>query len=226
LRFDDIIICQLSLLERTSQRETCPTLHPMATSQPQSILLVGGGQGIGYETVKSILSLSRTARIVVFDLRFDPNIPYLMRQHAKRLLIVQGDVRIADDRKRAVALCESESGGVDTLVYTAGVIAPIERIENLGIEDVRDAFEVNVFGCMAVVRIYFTLRLIARCLCADADDMQVPTLPSSSASFAHDKLDEYCIRENRHPELDLRQIRDLPGLDALLHHESRIDSIY
>ena len=124
----------------------------MANATTQAILLVGGGQGIGFETAKSILTLSPTARIVVFDLQFDPNIPQLMRDHAKRLLIVQGDVRIPEDRRRAVALCEDEIGGVDTLVYTAGVITPIERIEHLDIEDVKDAFDVNVFGCMAMVR--------------------------------------------------------------------------
>jgi len=125
----------------------------MATPKPQALLIVGGGQGIGFEIVKSILSLSLTTRIVVFDLRFDPNIPDLMREHAKRLLIVQGDVRISEDRKRALVLCEEEIGGVDTLVYTAGVITPIERIEDLDIEDVKDCFDVNVFGCIAVVRI-------------------------------------------------------------------------
>jgi NADP-dependent 3-hydroxy acid dehydrogenase YdfG len=124
----------------------------MANPAPQAILIVGGGQGIGFETVKYILTLSPSTRIVVFDLRFDPNIPELMREHAKRLLIVQGDVRILEDRRRAVTLCEDEIGGVDTLVYTAGVIKPIERIENLDIEDVKDAFDVNVFGCVAMVR--------------------------------------------------------------------------
>ncbi|KAF2682188.1 NAD(P)-binding protein [Lentithecium fluviatile CBS 122367] len=125
----------------------------MTTSISQAILIVGGGQGIGFETVKSILALSDTARIVVFDLRFDPLLPQLMRDHAKRLLIVQGDVRAPEDRKRAIALCETELGGVHTLVYTAGIITPIERIEKLDIEDVKNAFDVNVFGCMAMVQL-------------------------------------------------------------------------
>jgi NAD(P)-dependent dehydrogenase (short-subunit alcohol dehydrogenase family) len=137
----------------------------MATLTPQAVLIVGGGQGIGFEIVKSILTLSPTTRIVVFDLRFDPNIPELMREHVKRVLIVQGDVRVPEDRKRAVELCEEEIGSVDTLVYTAGVITPIERIESVDIEDVRDAFDVNVFGCMAMVRMTFFLSRARRYDC-------------------------------------------------------------
>jgi hypothetical protein len=159
--FKDRLFCIMTSSHRTSlssnahsdaAKTSASNFRQMALPNSQSILIVGGGQGIGFEAVKTILALSPTTRIVVFDLQFDPNIPQLMREHAKRLLIVQGDVRLLGDRERAVALCEEKIGCVDTLVYTAGVITPLERIERVDIEDLKDAFDVNVFGCVAMVR--------------------------------------------------------------------------
>jgi NAD(P)-dependent dehydrogenase (short-subunit alcohol dehydrogenase family) len=66
--------------------------------------------------------------------------------------IILGDVTTAADRSRAVKTCVKELDGIDTLVYCAGVITPIERIENVDIEAVKRTFDVNVFGAMAMVR--------------------------------------------------------------------------
>lgn len=120
-------------------------------STPQAVLVVGGGQGIGLETTKSILSLSCTAKVVAFGLHFDSSVDFLREHYPDRLWTVQGDVRVAGERKTALRVCEKEMKAIDTLVYTAGVITPIERIENLKMEDVKAAFDVNVFGCMAMV---------------------------------------------------------------------------
>lgn len=117
----------------------------------QTILIVGGGQGIGFETTKAILSLSSSTRIVIFGLHTDPELEYLSKVFSNRLSIVIGDVTNTSDRGKAVETCAKTLGGIDTLVYTAGIITPIQRIENVDIEALRKIYDINVFGAIAMV---------------------------------------------------------------------------
>jgi NAD(P)-dependent dehydrogenase (short-subunit alcohol dehydrogenase family) len=118
----------------------------------QAILIVGGGQGIGLETTRSILSTSpTTTKIVVFGLHADSELAWISGEYPGRVWIILGDVTVAADRQRAVDTCLKELGSIDTLVYCAGVITPIERIEHVNIEAVKRTFDVNVFGAMAMV---------------------------------------------------------------------------
>lgn len=127
----------------------------MSDSTSHSILVVGGGQGIGLEVTKAVLKFSPSAKLVVFGLHFDNELESYVKENSVRIWTVRGDVRSSEDRVKAVETCMSEMKGIDTLVYTAGVITPIERIEKLKIEDVKATFDINVFGCMATVCLRF-----------------------------------------------------------------------
>jgi NADP-dependent 3-hydroxy acid dehydrogenase YdfG len=130
----------------------------------QSILIVGGGQGIGLETTKAILSqASPTARIVAFGLHADPELDSLSNAYSDRVKTVIGDVTSASDRSKAVETCVKEFGGIDTLVYTAGVITPIQRIEKVDMEAVKKAYDVNVFGTMAMVGLEMPIDMADEC---------------------------------------------------------------
>ena len=119
----------------------------------QRILVVGGGQGIGWEVTKAILNLSTRARIAVFGYHLEEEVWNLPSKTNGRVsIILKGDVTSDDDRKSVIGQCLKEMGGIDTLVFTAGIITPIERIEKLNMEDVKRTFDVNVFGCMSMVR--------------------------------------------------------------------------
>ena len=132
----------------------------MSGTDSQAILVVGGGLGIGLETTKAILtSTSSTAKIVVFGLHADPELDNLSKSHSGRVWTVQGDVTSASDRAKAVETCVKELGGIDTLVYCAGVITPIERIDKFDIEAVKKAFDVNVLGVMAMVSAVSGIRM-------------------------------------------------------------------
>ncbi|KAK7188039.1 hypothetical protein DPSP01_011925 [Paraphaeosphaeria sporulosa] len=123
-------------------------------SEPQRILIVGGGQGIGWEVTKSILRLSPQARIAVFGIHLEEEVQNLPTTANGRVPVVsEGDITSENDRQLLVKECLEEMGGIDTLVFTAGVITPIERIEKLNMEDVKRTFDVNVFGCMAMCQL-------------------------------------------------------------------------
>ncbi|KAF2660928.1 NAD(P)-binding protein [Lophiostoma macrostomum CBS 122681] len=119
----------------------------------QSILIVGGGDGIGLETTRAILAASTTAKIVVFGLHIDPELEAKSKDADRRTWTISGDVTSKTDRNKAVDTCVNDLGGLDTLVYCAGVITPIERIERVDIGDVKKAYDVNVFGSMAMAQL-------------------------------------------------------------------------
>lgn len=65
------------------------------------------------------------------------------------------DVTSESARDAAVSLCTSPDvlGGIDTVIYCAGVIEPIERIEHLHLDSMRHTFEVNVLSPTAIAQL-------------------------------------------------------------------------
>jgi NAD(P)-dependent dehydrogenase (short-subunit alcohol dehydrogenase family) len=123
-------------------------------SKPQVILVVGGTSGIGYAITQSILSspyLPLNAKVIAFGL-IDSTIKLeFTKQQRERLRIVEGDVTVEEDRELAVQTCFNHFGGLDTLVYCAGIITPIQRLEKVDVEAVKRSFDINVFGAMSMV---------------------------------------------------------------------------
>ena len=128
----------------------------MATPSPQSLLIVGGGRGIGFEATKYLLSVTpSTVKIVIFSLDVVQELTgWASKELAGRLFVVVGDVTNADDRNKALQTCLDEARGINTLVYCAGIITPIDRIDNVDLAMVRKSYDVNVFGAMEMVRLF------------------------------------------------------------------------
>lgn len=116
------------------------------TQPPQTIMIVGGDAGIGFEVTKHILKMSETAQVLVLGLHEAENVP------SERFLSLPGDVTSSEYRTTAVKECIARYGKIDTLIYSAGIITPIERIENSNIDDIKRTFDVNIFGAIAMVR--------------------------------------------------------------------------
>ncbi|KIV96853.1 hypothetical protein PV10_00669 [Exophiala mesophila] len=120
---------------------------------PRSILLVGGGQGIGLESTLYLLANSPSSiHLIVFGLDINDQLRRHRDTH-NRLHLLQGDVTKSADRERAIQLCLDVAGALDCLVYCAGLITPIQRIENLDLDAVRLTYEVNVFGVIAMCQL-------------------------------------------------------------------------
>lgn len=127
------------------------------STQTQTILIIGGTRGIGFEVAKSISKQNHRSftNLAIFGLIDDSdtsNIKSIDDASFKSFLSISGDVTDKESRESAVKTCVDQLGGIDTLIYTAGIITPIERIEKFGVEAVKKSFDINVFGAMAVVR--------------------------------------------------------------------------
>ncbi|KAK3202662.1 hypothetical protein GRF29_154g339786, partial [Pseudopithomyces chartarum] len=126
---------------------------------------VGGGQGIGWEAVKAAFRYSSEAQIFIFGLHIEKEIWSLPERREGRVFILEGDVTDERVRRSVIDNCVMEMGGIDTLVFTAGVITPIERIEKVNMDEVKRAFDINVFGCMAMCQL-----LLPKLRCARASN--------------------------------------------------------
>jgi 3-oxoacyl-[acyl-carrier protein] reductase len=113
-------------------------------------LVSGGGQGIGAGIARRLAEAG--ARVAVFD---------ASEETAKAVaaevggMAVAGDVRSEAEVAGAVARVEASLGPVSILVNNAGITGRAAPSWELGVEEVRRVFEVNVIGpflcCKAVV---------------------------------------------------------------------------
>jgi 2-dehydro-3-deoxy-L-rhamnonate dehydrogenase (NAD+) len=107
----------------------------------QVALVTGAGQGIGRGIAQRLHAAG--ARIAVFD-----RDPALARTVAAELdgLDLVGDVRAEDQVAAAVEQAETRLGPLSILVNNAGITGRTDQGWNLGVDEVRDVFEVNVIG--------------------------------------------------------------------------------
>ncbi len=116
----------------------------------QVALVTGAGRGIGAGIARRLHAAG--ARIAVFD-----RDPALARSVAAELdgLDLVGDVRSEDQVATAVQETELRLGRLSILVNNAGITGRTDQSWNLGVDEVRDVFEVNAIGpflfCKAAV---------------------------------------------------------------------------
>jgi len=99
-------------------------------------LVTGGASGIGAATVE--LLHASGAEVAVFDLAPDAQVP--------DVLAIQGDVTSSADADAAVKRVESELGGLDVLVCSAGVGGDSVRAIEMPDEEWRRVFAINCDG--------------------------------------------------------------------------------
>jgi 2-dehydro-3-deoxy-L-rhamnonate dehydrogenase (NAD+) len=99
-------------------------------------LVTGGASGIGAATVE--LLRASGAEVAVFDLA--PG------GQAQDVLTIQGDVTSSADAEAAVQRVESELGGLDVLVCSAGVGGDSVRAIDMPDEEWRRVFAINCDG--------------------------------------------------------------------------------
>ena len=116
----------------------------------QVALVTGAGRGIGAGIARRLHAAG--ARIAVFD-----RDPASARSVAAELdgLALAGDVRVEDQVAAAVEQAEARLGPLSILVNNAGITGRTDQSWNLGVDEVRTVFDVNVIGpflfCKAVV---------------------------------------------------------------------------
>lgn len=133
---------------------------PLPTVSPQAILITGASSGIGEACA---FELDRRGFLVFAGVRREEDAERLRQNGSPRLIPVMLDVAQADSLIAAVETVRSIVGqsGLLGLVNNAG-IAVAGPLELLPVEQLRQQFEVNVFGPIAVTQAFLPLLRVAR----------------------------------------------------------------
>jgi short-subunit dehydrogenase len=114
-------------------------------------VVTGASQGIGRALA---LEGARRGMTIVAQARSKNLLDELVKEAAGlpgQVMAEVGDVTNSEDRKRLVARCLRELGGLDLLVNNAGIGAT-GHFADSGPERLRQIFEVNVFGLVETTR--------------------------------------------------------------------------
>jgi NAD(P)-dependent dehydrogenase (short-subunit alcohol dehydrogenase family) len=120
---------------------------PLVDLTDVAMLVTGGSAGIGAAIVSTARRLG--ARVGVVDLRApeEPGIPY-----------AEADVSSWTEASTAVAEVATELNGLDVLVNNAGIVSEWgTAVADITAEQVRSAYDVNVFGVVAVINAFVPL---------------------------------------------------------------------
>jgi NAD(P)-dependent dehydrogenase (short-subunit alcohol dehydrogenase family) len=127
------------------QRERLPEPGPITAGAVA--LVTGGNSGIGFHIARQLLDHGVTVWIGTRDLARGRQ---AVEDLGPTVRVVQVDV--TDDL--SVAAAADEVGELDVLVNNAGINPGGEDITATGFEQLRSAFETNVFGLVAVTRAF------------------------------------------------------------------------
>jgi 3-oxoacyl-[acyl-carrier protein] reductase len=118
----------------------------------QTVLVTGGGHGIGRGIVNAFLA--QGARVASLDIK-----PMPLDAPADRYLSLQGDVGNPDDAEAAVARCYETWGQLNVLVNNAGIY-PNKLVVDMELDDWHKVWHTNVDGPFLLSRA-FARRLLA-----------------------------------------------------------------
>ena len=119
----------------------------MRTLKDMSVLITGGGSGIGEGAAKHFAS--KGAKVTIAGRREEP-LQKVKKEIGELCHLVVGDVTQTSDRERMVAEAVTHGDGLETLISNAGNIYRCE-VEEFNEEELLKIFHSNVVGGMMLV---------------------------------------------------------------------------
>lgn len=117
------------------------------------VLITGAGTGIGLATALCLAQRGFRVFASVPELGQQEGVEAAARQYGVSVHVLQLDVTDGASVERAAEVVRSEAGGVYGIVHSAG-LGLRGFFEDIAEEELRQLFDVNVFGVMAVTRAF------------------------------------------------------------------------
>ena len=116
----------------------------------KTILVTGGGNGIGRELVLQLVN--KGATVIAADM----NLPFLeeTRKLAGSCIIKQVDITNREDVLALAAELEQNNMPIDGLINNAGIIQPFVKINQLEFKDIERVMNVNFYGTLNMVKAF------------------------------------------------------------------------
>ena len=114
-----------------------------------TLLITGGSRGIGAATARMAADQGYDVALTYKSNKVEADkVAADIRAKGRRALTIQADAAREDDAIRTFAEVKKEFGALDVLVYNAGVSGKEYRLDQAPTQNIRDALDVNTFGCM------------------------------------------------------------------------------
>lgn len=122
------------------------------TIQHKTIIVTGGGSGIGQALVLELLQ--RGARVAAVDVHEDA-LQETLRQAgecAEQLTLHAMDITDAKAVEELIVAVQRVHGQLDGIINNAGIIQPFVRVNNLGMDVVQRVMNVNFFAPLHLIK--------------------------------------------------------------------------
>ncbi|GCF00157.1 hypothetical protein ZYGM_000231 [Zygosaccharomyces mellis] len=113
----------------------------------KSVIVTGVSRGIGRSVVEQILN-GREDAIVTGIARSECSLKSLKDQFGNRFFYVVGDVTDTNSIRSLIQMALSKAGKIDSIVANAGVLEPVQSIQNANVESWKKLFDVNFFSVL------------------------------------------------------------------------------
>lgn len=120
-------------------------------------LVTGANKGLGRETVRRLATLGWDVFLAARDTARGEKAVAELAEDGLAVRFVALDVTSDESVAAAAKTVATHVGRLDVLVNNAGVGAPPSAPENTTVDELRDVFEVNVFGAIRVTNAFLPL---------------------------------------------------------------------
>ncbi|KAG6999110.1 Short-chain dehydrogenase/reductase SDR [Fusarium oxysporum f. sp. vasinfectum] len=113
----------------------------------KTVLITGGGNGIGLATVKKRLASAKVTHLLIIDIGVS-NLTPLAQQYPRKLHIACGNETKQSDSLKAVNTLIEKAGSISDLILNAGTFKPVGQLPTITIEAWKATFDVTfLFYC-------------------------------------------------------------------------------
>jgi NAD(P)-dependent dehydrogenase (short-subunit alcohol dehydrogenase family) len=127
-------------------------------NQNEVALVTGGNKGIGHEIVRQLAARGLTVYLAARNPTLGGRAAQELAGEGFDVRFVQLDVTDVESVAAAAKQVETESGRLDALVNNAGIVSEWgTAVAGITAEQVRSAYDVNVFGVVAVINAFVPL---------------------------------------------------------------------
>ncbi|GAV53511.1 hypothetical protein ZYGR_0AK00130 [Zygosaccharomyces rouxii] len=115
----------------------------------KSVIVTGVSRGIGRSVVEQILGARENA-IVTGIARSESSLKSLKDQFGDKFFYVVGDVTDKDAVSLLIQEALNRTGKIDSVVANAGVLEPVQSIQNADVDSWKKLFDVNFFSVLTL----------------------------------------------------------------------------
>ncbi|KAF6014079.1 hypothetical protein HII12_001404 [Brettanomyces bruxellensis] len=123
------------------------------------IIVTGASRGMGQAIARLIIQKDEGSKVVLAARskqlleKFPQLFPQDERENVKsRTLVVAGDLTQASTVKRLVKETIAKFGGIDSVIFNAGVLDPVGHVADIDTEKLRKLFDINFFSIVQLLQ--------------------------------------------------------------------------